>query len=38
MGGVVRKMCGANTHMGDGEETGWGLMDRIPGRGITFEI
>jgi len=35
-GRAIRWMCRGNTRMGDGRE--WGLMDRKPGRGITFEI
>jgi len=31
-------MYRGNTRMGEGERRGWGLMDRKPGRGITFEM
>jgi len=36
-GGAVRGMYERNTHMGEGEGRGWGLMDRKPGKGIKFE-
>jgi len=37
-GRAMRGMYRENTRMGEREGKEWGLMDRKPGRGITFEM